>query len=131
MITAVILPQFNLPGTLRLEVMLRRTAVALVLLLLVTFSSVAHCFSQQDDPQNKRQIVNKVTPQYPALARTMSLRGTVKVEALVSSEGKVTRVNVKGGHPVLAQAALNAVREWKWEPAGHESTEPIEVKFDP
>jgi TonB family protein len=111
--------------------MLRRTAVALVLLLFVTFSLISHCFSQQDDPQNKRKIVNKVTPQYPALARTMSLRGTVKVEALVSSEGRVTKVNVKGGHPVLAQAALNAVREWKWEPAGHESTEPIEVKFDP
>jgi TonB family protein len=111
--------------------MLRRTAVALVLLLFVTFSLRTHCFSQQDDPQNKRKVVNKVTPQYPAWARTMNLRGTVKVEALVSSEGRVTKVNVKGGHPVLAQAALNAVREWKWEPAGHESTEPVEVKFDP
>jgi TonB family protein len=111
--------------------MLRRTAVALVLLSFVTFFLPTTCFSQQDDPQNKRKVVNKVTPQYPALARTMNLRGTVKVEALVSREGKPTKVNVKGGHPVLAQAALNAVREWKWEPAGHESTEPIEVKFDP
>jgi hypothetical protein len=53
MITVVILPQFNLLGTLRLEVMLRRTAVALVLLLFVTFSLITHCFSQPDDPQKQ------------------------------------------------------------------------------
>src|ERR1700726_1270018 len=111
--------------------MLRRTAVALVVLLFGSFSLPTHCFSQQDETQNRRKVINKVTPQYPALARTMNLRGTVKVEALVSSEGSAKKVNVKGGHPVLAQAALNAVREWKWEPTGHESTEPIEVKFDP
>jgi TonB family protein len=111
--------------------MLRRTAVALVFLLFVTFSLPIHCFSQQDETQNRRKVVNEVTPQYPALARTMNLRGTVKVEALVSSEGRAKKVSVKGGHPVLAQAALNAVREWRWEPAGHESTEPIEVKFEP
>jgi TonB family protein len=111
--------------------MLRRTAVALVVLLFGSFSLPTHCFSQQNETQNRRKVVNKVTPQYPALARTMNLRGTVKVEALVSSEGKAEKVNVKGGHPVLAQAALNAVREWKWEATGHESTEPIEVKFDP
>jgi TonB family protein len=111
--------------------MLRRTAFALVFLLFVTFSLPTHCFSQQDETQNRRKVVNEVTPQYPALARTMNLRGTVKVEALVSSEGNAKKVNVKGGHPVLAQAALNAVREWKWEPAGHESIEAVEVKFNP
>jgi TonB family protein len=112
--------------------MLRRTAFALVFLLFVTFSLPTHCFSQHDETQNsRRKVVNEVTPQYPALARTMNLRGTVKVEALVSSEGNPKKVNVKGGHPVLAQAALNAVREWKWEPAGHESIEPVEVKFKP
>jgi TonB family protein len=114
-----------------LEVMLQRTAVALVLLLLVSLPLPSHCFSQQDETHKRRKVLNEVTPQYPALARTMNLRGTVKVEALVSIEGRAKKVNVKGGHPVLAQAALNAVREWKWEPAGHESTEPIEVKFEP
>jgi TonB family protein len=111
--------------------MLRRTAVALVFPLFVTFSLPTHCFSQQDETKSRRKVVNEVTPQYPALARAMNLRGTVKVEALVSSEGIAKKINVKGGHPVLAQAALNAVREWRWERAGHESTEPIEVKFEP
>jgi len=61
----------------------------------------------------------------------MSLRGTVKVDVVVSSSGTVKNVELKGGHPVLAQAALSAVKKWKWEPATHETHEPIEVRFDP
>jgi outer membrane biosynthesis protein TonB len=55
----------------------------------------------------------------------------VKVEALVAADGSVKGVDVKGGHPVLAQAAMNAVRRWKWEVAAHESHEVVELKFSP
>jgi TonB family protein len=109
--------------------MLRRTAASMVLLLGVALSLPVQCASQQD--QSKRKVVNKVSPEYPALARTMNLRGTVKVEALVSTNGTAKTVEVKGGHPVLAQAALYAVRKWKWESSPHESTEIIEVTFNP
>ena len=61
----------------------------------------------------------------------MGLEGVVKVEALVASDGSVKSVEIKGGHPVLAQAAANAVRRWRWEPAAHESHEPVELKFSP
>ncbi len=61
----------------------------------------------------------------------MALAGIVRLEAVVSPDGSVKAVGVKGGHPVLAQAAVNAVRKWKWEPAPHESHEMIEVKFSP
>jgi hypothetical protein len=40
-------------------------------------------------------------------------------------------VEVKGGHPVLAQTAVNAIRKWKWEPTVGESREVVEVKFAP
>jgi hypothetical protein len=40
-------------------------------------------------------------------------------------------MQIKGGHPVLAQAAVNSVRRWKWEPAAHETHETVEVKFTP
>jgi hypothetical protein len=43
----------------------------------------------------------------------------------------VKSVDVRGGHPVLAQAAQNAVRQWKWEPAPHETSELMEIKFTP
>ncbi len=43
----------------------------------------------------------------------MALQGTVKVEALVAPDGSVKTVDIKGGHPVLAQAAVNTVRHWR------------------
>ncbi len=53
------------------------------------------------------------------------------MEAVVASNGVVKTVEVKGGHPVLVQSAMDAVRQWKWEPTSHESRELIEVRFDP
>jgi len=85
----------------------------------------------QQEVASKRRIVDRRAPVYPALARSLALEGTVKVEALVASDGSVKTVDVRGGHPVLAQAAAKAVRQWRWEPAGHDSREQVEVKFTP
>lgn len=87
--------------------------------------------SQAQDSAGKRRLVSRVVPAYPALARGMALAGTVRVEALVLPDGSVKTVNIKGGHPVLAQAAAVAVSKWRWEPAPRESREPVELKFDP
>jgi len=78
-----------------------------------------------------RKLVLRTAPVYPELARSMALQGVVKVEAVVAPDGSVKDVAVKGGHPVLAQAAVNTVRRWKWEPTAHESREVVEVKFSP
>lgn len=61
----------------------------------------------------------------------MALAGVVKIDAVVAPGGTVKTLDVKGGHPVLAQAAANAIRQWKWEPASHESHELIEIRFSP
>ena len=78
-----------------------------------------------------RKVVNRIPPTYPVIARTMGLRGTVKVEATVLANGNVKLVEIKGGHPVLAEAAADAVRKWKYAPAAHETKEPVTVKFEP
>jgi membrane protein involved in colicin uptake len=49
----------------------------------------------------------------------------------VAPNGTVKSLQIKGGHPVLAQAAADAVRKWKWVQATHETKEPVVVKFDP
>ena len=77
----------------------------------------------------KRKVLEHMPPPYPALARSMALEGMVKVVVVVQPDGGVKAVEIKGGHPVLAQAAANAVRRWRWEPATHESRELVEVKF--
>jgi TonB family protein len=88
-------------------------------------------FAQQEQSESARKILNRVTPQYPDIARAMNLRGSVKADALVEPNGVVKSVEVKGGHPVLVRAAQSAIYKWKWAPAAHETREPIEVKFDP
>jgi len=75
--------------------------------------------------------MNRIVPHYPELARSLNLKGIVRLEVLVAPDGKVKSVEVRGGNPVLAQAAENAIFKWTWAPAKHETREPIEVKFDP
>jgi len=68
---------------------------------------------------------------YPELARKMNLTGTVKVEVVVSANGIVKDAKVIGGHPVLANAALDAVKKWRFEPASSESSGVVDFKFEP
>jgi TonB family protein len=85
----------------------------------------------QQDSSLRRKLINHPAAAYPSLARNMALAGVVKVDALVSADGTVKSLDVKGGHPVLAQAAANTIRQWKWEPAAHESHEMVEIRFSP
>ena len=81
--------------------------------------------------ERTRKVVNRVVPAYPDVARTMNLKGNVKVEVVVGPSGAVKSVEIRGGHPVLAKSAENAVFEWKWESAARETRELVEIKFDP
>jgi TonB family protein len=85
------------------------------------------------DAQNEivRRAKSKVQPVYPELARKMNITGTVKVEVVVSPNGTVKEAKVVGGHPVLASAALEAVKKWRFEPAAMESTGIVDFKFEP
>lgn len=86
--------------------------------------------SQQPSPENKRRVVRKVSPQYPEAARRMGLGGTVRVVAVVASDGSVKKVEPVGGSPLLVQAAENAIAQWKYAP-GAESQESVELHFTP
>ncbi len=110
---------------------LRQSTVLGTLLLAVFLLFVPLHLQTQESSEVPRKVLTRVSPQYPSVAHLLQLRGIVKVEALVSPNGSVKSVAIKGGHPVLAQAAQHAVREWKWEPSSRETRELIEIKFDP
>ena len=61
-------------------------------------------------------LIHKVQPQYPAPARLMHLQGTVRLRAIIGKDGSVREVAVLSGNPLLVQAALAAVREWRYRP---------------
>ena len=62
-----------------------------------------------------RQI-QRVEPKYPPLARQTHISGTVTIDAVLDESGNVVEMKVVSGHPLLLQAALDAVRQWKYEP---------------
>jgi len=102
-------------------------AFCLVLSIVVAMPAVA----QQEHTEALRKVVNKAEPIYPSLARRMAISGTVRVEAVVAPNGTVKSTSIIGGHPLLAQAAVDAVRKCKWEPAPHESKEIVILNFRP
>jgi TonB family protein len=78
-----------------------------------------------------RKVKTKVSPVYPELARRMNITGAVKVQVTVSTNGTVKAAKLVGGHPVLANAALDAIKKWRFETGPEESTGIVEFRFDP
>jgi TonB family protein len=61
-------------------------------------------------------VVRKVNPVYPVEARAARIQGDVILEVTISREGDVSHLAVISGHPLLADAATNAVKQWKYKP---------------
>jgi TonB family protein len=78
---------------------------------------------------NRKAVVSP-KPQYPQLAREMRLHGAVKIEVVIAPNGQVRDTKALGGHPVLVQAALTALKDWKFEAGSSESVQVIEFRFD-
>lgn len=76
-----------------------------------------------------RKIRTKVAPVYPDIARRMSISGVVRVAVVVAPNGSLKETKVVGGHPLLVNAAMEALKHWKFEPASQESTGVVEFKF--
>jgi protein TonB len=72
------------------------------------------------------RLINKVQPLYPPLARQTRISGTVKLHAIIGKDGTVQRLEVQSGHPLLVQAAQDAVRQWRYQPTLLNG-EPVEV----
>ncbi len=59
---------------------------------------------------------DEVAPVYPALARQARISGQVRLEAIIAKNGRIENLQVLSGHPLLVQAALDAVRQWVYRP---------------
>ena len=112
------------------------TRAALLMALTVTAAVSSSVGAQQAQSQAQSEVLlrrakSKVQPVYPELARKMNIVGTVKVEVVVSPNGVVKEARVVGGHPLLANAAMDAAKKWRFEPAAEESSGIIDFKFEP
>ena len=101
----------------------------LVAVVATLFAAFPKTINAQDAVE--RKIKSKVLPLYPELAKKMNLSGVVRLELVVAPNGTVKDTKVIGGNPILVNAALDAVKKWRFEPASEESTVIKEFKFDP
>jgi len=72
-------------------------------------------------------LIRRVEPQYPVIAKHIHLEGTVILNAVISRDGNIERVDVASGPGLLAVAARDAVRQWKYRPY-FLNGEPVEVE---
>jgi protein TonB len=71
-------------------------------------------------------LIHQVKPVYPPLARQARIQGTVVLQALISKDGTIENLHLVSGHPMLAPAAIEAVKQWRYKPY-FLNGEPVEV----
>jgi periplasmic protein TonB len=80
------------------------------------------------------KLIRKIVPQYPPLARSARVSGTVHLLGVIAKDGTIQQLRVVSGSPLLVQAAVNAVRQWIYRPttlngSAVEVIAPIDVIF--
>ncbi len=81
--------------------------------------------------QESRKVLSNPVPAYPEVAKRMRLVGTVKVQIVVAADGRIKDKTFIGGHPVLVNAVEETLKNWKYAPAGGETTTQLEFNFHP
>jgi len=81
----------------------------------------------QLSPQTARSVTVSVPPDYPLLARQMKVQGAVILQALISREGAIQELQIVSGPAILATAAREAVKQWRFKPY-YQSGQPVETQ---
>ena len=107
----------------------RWARLALATVAAVTLWGATGFAQSSSTDEGKRKVKTRVTPAYPELARRMSVTGKVKIEVVITPDGRVKSTRVVGGHPLLVQACQDAVKEWRFVAASEETTQIVEFDF--
>jgi TonB family protein len=104
---------------------------ALVCLLLAHFLVVQLTAQSTDKSAGTRKVISKVAPIYPEDLKKHDIGGTVRLTVVISPRGTVERVSPIGGNPILLDAAVVAVKKWKYEPADSSTSTEVQISFIP
>src|ERR1700694_3552428 len=80
--------------------------------------------------EKARKLIYKVAPVYPPDLKRSNIGGTVRLGVKISPQGTVQTGSPVGGNPVLIEAAVTAVKRWKYTPASSETKTLITIVFD-
>jgi TonB family protein len=108
----------------------RRVArTGLLVCLFACVVSVPLCSQSEDGAE--RKVVTRVEPKYPPTLERLYIGGVVRLQVDIAANGTVESAQLLGGNPILGQAAIAAVKQWKYAPAGHKTQQVERLEFDP
>jgi TonB family protein len=81
--------------------------------------------------QESRKVLSNPEPPYPEVARRLRLSGIVKVQVVISTDGKIKETKITGGHPIFVNSVEETLKNWKYAPASAETTTQLEFNFHP
>jgi TonB family protein len=112
----------------------RRTRrVARTGLLVCLFACVVSVplFSQSEEGASERKMITRVEPKYPPTLERLYIGGVVRLQVDIAANGTVESAQLIGGNPILGQAAIAAVKQWKYMPAKTKTRTVERLEFDP
>ncbi|MGD0180219.1 MAG: energy transducer TonB [Terriglobales bacterium] len=101
------------------------------LMMLVSVSVAPLAAQTHDENASEKKPIIRVEPDYPETLKRLYIGGVVRVEVLVAQNGVVESTSLLGGNPILGQAAIKAVKQWKYAPAKSKETLTVKLDFDP
>lgn len=105
-------------------------ALALFCLLMMVVAQTTSLGLHAQDRSQRKPIV-RVAPKYPEGLRKQQLGGIVHLSVVIAPDGTVKSVKPISGNPALVDAAIDAVKQWKFEPANGTDTDEIQFEFRP
>ena len=99
-------------------------------MLLCLTATFAPLLLAQSPPKAHRKVLVMLEPEYPSILKNGHFEGQVRLEATVLSNGNVSKVELRGGNPMLSQYASQAVLKWKYAPGPAQTVEEIVFVFN-
>jgi TonB family protein len=100
-------------------------------LLLLASSYGVMLSARAQETQTPRKLMYRVEPKYPEDLKRHDIGGAVRLSIEITPRGTVRKISPIGGNPVLVDAAVLAVKQWKYVPAETTDTQEVKVDFIP
>ncbi len=88
-------------------------------------------FLESQENASERKVIARVEPTYPPTLERLYIGGVVRLQVDVAANGTVEGAQLIGGNPILGQAAIAAVKQWKYAPAKMKTKTVERLEFDP
>jgi TonB family protein len=106
------------------------TQVGVLFCLFACVVSVPVC-SQTQESTSERKVIARAEPIYPPTLERLYIGGVVRLQVEIAANGTVESAQLIGGNPILGQAAIAAVKKWKYAPAKTKTKTVERLEFDP